>query len=360
MKPRSGASYQLFAPLRAEKYLALKADIEKRGVMVPVEVDENGEVLDGHHRMQIAEELGIECPTIRRRFGTESEKREHVLKLNLLRRHLDPVSWAEAFARLLDERGVERGQGSSAAKRHSQSATLADIATEFGIAERTARHRLSLLDISEPDRESVRSGEMSVSQALRQTMRKPHVSHNTGDHERYTPETYADAARRTMGGIDLDPASSPQANEVIRADRYFTAETNGLSRRWGGRVWLNPPYGTDLIGPFVEKLVTEVQDGNVRSACVLVNNATETVWFQALLSVASAVCFPRGRVRFWCPGKKSAAPLQGQAVIYLGGHTRRFHSSFSGFGSVLPCSCGTPLGDDHDADVRPCRHEGER
>jgi len=32
------------------EFEALKADIAERGVVVPIDIDEDGEILDGHHR----------------------------------------------------------------------------------------------------------------------------------------------------------------------------------------------------------------------------------------------------------------------------------------------------------------------
>jgi ParB family chromosome partitioning protein len=137
-----------------------------------------------------------------------------------------------------------------------------------------------------------------------------------------------------MGAIDLDPATTTMANAVVGAETFFTRQTDGLAQEWRGRVFTNPPYAADLVGLFAEKLAASYEDGHVSQACVLVNNATETRWFQRLLSVASAVCFPRGRVRFWHPEKKSASPLQGQAVVYLGPAVATFAAVFSGFGAV--------------------------
>ena len=158
----------------------------------------------------------------------------------------------------------------------------------------------------------------------------PHVAFNSGNNEWYTPADYIEAAREVMGGIDLDPASSDVANEVVKADVYFTAETNGLDKPWYGNVWMNPPYASDLIGQFVDKLIAELPE--IEQAIVLVNNATETEWFNKLVAKASAVCFPRSRVKFYMPDGKTGAPLQGQAVIYFGEHKERFAEVFSGKG----------------------------
>ena len=69
-----------------------------------------------------------------------------------------------------------------------------------------------------------------------------HVEHYTGNQEWYTPSEYVEAARRVMGEIDLDPASSELAQETVRASSYYTKDDDGLVSEWSGRVWLNPPY----------------------------------------------------------------------------------------------------------------------
>lgn len=163
---------------------------------------------------------------------------------------------------------------------------------------------------------------------------KVHVSNNSGNNEWYTPPEYIEAARIVMGDIDLDPASSDAANEVVKAEQHFTVVDDGLSRDWSGRVWLNPPYAQPLISDFSQKLADEYARGGVLEACVLVNNATETEWFATLVEHAKAVCFPQSRIRFWGPDNEKGAPLQGQAVLYLGENVDGFRDAFGGFGWI--------------------------
>jgi len=163
---------------------------------------------------------------------------------------------------------------------------------------------------------------------------RPHVANNSGDNEWYTPAEYVQAARTAMGGIDLDPASCSEANKVVEASVFWTADDNGLEHPWSGRVWMNPPYARGLVDKFCTKLVERYQAGDVTQACVMVNNATDTGWFHALSKEASAMCFLRGRVRFWHPDKQTSTPLQGQAVVYLGNQIERFSAEFQPFGRV--------------------------
>lgn len=81
--------YQVMPDLTEEEYEALKQDIAERGVQIPVEYDEDGNILDGYHRVRACKELGIEdWPSVIREGMSEEEKLEHAYKLNVKRRHL--------------------------------------------------------------------------------------------------------------------------------------------------------------------------------------------------------------------------------------------------------------------------------
>jgi ParB-like chromosome segregation protein Spo0J len=86
--------YQLLPELAVNEFEALKADIAKHGVLVPVELDQDGTLIDGHHRVRAWSELraaGVEIgdyPRLVRQFDSEDDRIEHALKLNLQRRHL--------------------------------------------------------------------------------------------------------------------------------------------------------------------------------------------------------------------------------------------------------------------------------
>lgn len=159
-----------------------------------------------------------------------------------------------------------------------------------------------------------------------------HVGNNSGNSEWYTPQEYVDAVRNAMGGIDIDPCSCQAANGVVKATTFYDESDDGLSREWLGRVFVNPPYGDGTVDSFASKLLQELTSGRTAQAVFLANNCTETKWFQSLISRASAVCFPQGRISFWSLEKKSKSPLQGQAVMYFGSNARRFKRAFLGIG----------------------------
>lgn len=79
----------LLPDLMKPEYAALKADIKKNGVFVPISIDEKYIVIDGHHRLRACIELGIEnVPTRMHSPLDPTEKQDLALRLNLNRRNL--------------------------------------------------------------------------------------------------------------------------------------------------------------------------------------------------------------------------------------------------------------------------------
>lgn len=139
----------------------------------------------------------------------------------------------------------------------------------------------------------------------------------TGLEDCYTPEKYIQKARYVLGSIDLDPASSDEAQKVVQAGKYFTKDDDGLWQDWFGNVWLNPPYSQPSIQLFVEKLISEYAADKIASAIILTTNHTDTKWFSMLHAHASFVCFTTGRINFDRPGQPKGSPPQGQAFHYF-------------------------------------------
>lgn len=81
--------YQVMPPLASDEYQELYKDIKENGVLVPVLEDEDGVIIDGHHRSRIASELGIPCPIETISNKSDAEKRGMAFTLNLKRRHLN-------------------------------------------------------------------------------------------------------------------------------------------------------------------------------------------------------------------------------------------------------------------------------
>ena len=123
----SVSRWQLLPALSEGEYGALKADIAEHGILVAPVVDaETGEVLDGHHRVKVWNELragGIRVPDYPRdvrRFGSDEDRIGFLLAANLFRRHLDRKQRAAVVADLR-ERGWSLRRVSDAIGVHHET-----------------------------------------------------------------------------------------------------------------------------------------------------------------------------------------------------------------------------------------------
>lgn len=159
----------------------------------------------------------------------------------------------------------------------------------------------------------------------------------------FTPVFYIELAKEVMGDIDLDPFSSEAANQRIKAKRYFSIENDAFQNEWfreQGRVFMNPPYTRNIIDASVQAFLTNLTQEKVNQGIVLVNNATETKWFQALLKECAALCLPDRRIAFEnIDGKNVSGNTRGQVFFYFGHKLTKFIDIFSKIGTVvLPTS----------------------
>lgn len=130
-------AYQVMPALGEDEYRALKASIRESTVEDPIVIDDADppHVLDGHHRVRAARELGIEeIPA--RQVGrlSDGEKRDLAWQLNMQRRHFSEGEKRDRIADYfldLEEREVRK--------------TDDDIANTLGVSEtwvRETRHDL--------------------------------------------------------------------------------------------------------------------------------------------------------------------------------------------------------------------------
>ena len=152
----------IFPRMTAAEYAALRDDIKANGQREPIWVFD-GQIIDGRHRAQACEEIGIE-PAVREYDGDESGLVGFVVSLNLHRRHLD-----ESQRALVGKRLSSMSHGGD--RRSDQAANLpvvtqSEAARLMNVSERSIRSAGQVLDHGAPELvAAVERGEVSVSAA---------------------------------------------------------------------------------------------------------------------------------------------------------------------------------------------------
>lgn len=156
--------------------------------------------------------------------------------------------------------------------------------------------------------------------------RQARALYSSDSAEWYTPQDVITRVERVLGAISLDPCANSE--KTVPAKRHYTAEDDGLSQKWAGSVYMNPPYGRE-IAPWVEKLCGEHASGAVREAIALVPARVDTEWFRMFRDFA--VCFLNGRLKF--SGHENSAPFP-SAVVYIGPDIISFCREFEEIGDI--------------------------
>jgi hypothetical protein len=157
--------------------------------------------------------------------------------------------------------------------------------------------------------------------------------------EWFTPALYLKAVRELLGQIDLDPASSAEANVTVGAKQYFTEHDDGLTKPWHGTFFMNPPYGKtpdgkSLAGAFCNKALAEYQSGKVSAGVILVNSLHSQAWQAPLYNYP--ICFVGHRIQFVsADGEENKNPTFQNIFIYLGNDLQKFAEIFKYFGYVM-------------------------
>ena len=133
---------QVLGPPSDEAFAALKAHIAENGVQVPVVVDGEGNVIDGHARVRAMMELRDEGKVVpdypkdvRAHLKTNAEKRDLAWALNMQRRHLS---------------GEQKRAAIAARLRETPHWTSNRVATLLGVDDKTVESvRIAMLARSE-------------------------------------------------------------------------------------------------------------------------------------------------------------------------------------------------------------------
>lgn len=332
---------KLIPKLTDKEFFQLEQNILNNGIQDSIKTWDNY-IIDGHNRYKIAQKHNLDFTTypMDSLLFTKNDVSEWMLINQLGRRNLNNYDRSVIALKLEEmyKKKAKENQGKRtdlcqiSDKSYNPIDTKKEIAEKAKVSHDTIAKVKHIEQKATPEqKEKLRAGETTVNKIYQEI--NPHVSQNSGDNEWYTPIEYIEMSRKVMGSIDLDPATNIKANEIVQAKNIYTINENGLINEWYGNIFLNPPYSVDLINKFIDKLIEELK--NINQCILLVNNATDTIWFQKIVHFCSGICFPKGRIKFYKPNSNKCSPLQGQCFLYFGINIKQFYSEFSKIGCVF-------------------------
>jgi len=188
MSLRLNPDYDNLLPKMSEQEFAeLKASIQAEGQHYPIIVNEDLEILDGHHRFRACIELAIEPDFEVRKFDDKLLEKKFVIEVNLRRRHLNNFQLVELAVPLLEiEKALSKKRQSEGGKagRDLQLGLAPDdakpvpelkakatevVAKKAGVSTRTfERGKKIIEEASEDDKRKLREGKVSIAKVYQE------------------------------------------------------------------------------------------------------------------------------------------------------------------------------------------------
>lgn len=187
---------KLLPRMSGEEFTELKASIEAEGQHYPIVVNENLEVLDGHHRFRACTELGIEPDFEVRKFEEKLLEKKFVIEANLRRRHLNNFQLVELAVPLLEiekalakkrqikggingrnqQLGIAPNDAEPVLEPESGAKATEVVAKKAGVSTRTLERGKKIIEkASEDEKQKLREGKTSISKVYQEivTNEKP-------------------------------------------------------------------------------------------------------------------------------------------------------------------------------------------
>ena len=152
---------QLWGDLPGDQLERLKESIEKHGQRDPIDIDEDGRILDGHQRWRVAQDLGlseVQVRVVSDAVGAE----ELFLSANLTRRQLGPIQRARVAKAIVDRR-----QAAQRSWERREGELRKEIARILGISVRQVSRMLQLLRLPVAIQNAVDQGALTQNLALK-------------------------------------------------------------------------------------------------------------------------------------------------------------------------------------------------
>jgi hypothetical protein len=185
MSLRINPQYEKMLPkMSEEEFAELKASIKTEGQHYPIIVNEDLEVLDGHHRVRACSELGIEPDFEVRKFEDKLLEKKFVIEANLRRRHLNNFQLVELAVPLLEiEKALAKKRQIKAQKNEDDirlglepedtlpviKPKAEEVAKKAGVSTSMFEKGKRILETaSEEEKQRLREGKTSISKVYRE------------------------------------------------------------------------------------------------------------------------------------------------------------------------------------------------